>query len=151
MAKKTSGDALSVKQETFALAYVETGNASEAYRRAFTVGETTKPETVWTEASKTLANPKVALRVMELQELASLRTLVSIESLTGELEEARILAMQSENGASAAVAAIMGKAKLHGLAIEKKELSGKAGAPITREVLHKLDDASARRIADLVK
>jgi len=151
MGTKASGDVLSVKQETFCLAYVETGSASEAYRRAFDVGATTKPETVWTEASKTLANPKVARRVMELQELARLRMLVSVDSLTAELEEARILAMKSENGASAAVAAIMGKAKLHGLAIEKKELSGKAGAPITREVLHKLDDASARKIADLVR
>ncbi len=139
------------KQEAFALAYVETGNASEAYRRAFAVGEGTKPETVWSEASRTLADRRVSARVMELQELARLRMLVSVESLTAELEAARLLAMESENGASAAVAAILGKAKLHGLLVEKKELAGKAGAPITREVVHKLDDASARQIADLVK
>ncbi|MGU9998175.1 terminase small subunit, partial [Bordetella avium] len=37
--------ALTPKQEAFALAYVETGNASEAYRRAYSA-ERMKPETV---------------------------------------------------------------------------------------------------------
>jgi phage terminase small subunit len=38
--------------------------------------------------------------------------------------------MADEKGASAAVAAVMGKAKLHGLLIEKNEHTGKGGAPI---------------------
>jgi phage terminase small subunit len=121
---------LTGKQETFARAYVETGNASEAYRTAYIVKSQTKPEPIWQESSRLLANPKVSARVAELHEAAKQLTLVSVESLTLELEEARQLAMADEKGASAAVAAVMGKAKLHGLLIEKNEHTGKGGAPI---------------------
>lgn len=138
------------KQETFALAYVETGNASEAYRRAFAVGEGTKPETVWSEASRTLADRRVSARVMELQELARLRLMVSVESLTAELEVARQLALKSDT-AAAAVSATLGKAKLHGLLTEKRELAGKLDLPVTNNVVHHLDKESAQLIAELVK
>ena len=150
MTTKAPGDTLSIKQNTFALAYVETGNASSAYRRAFTVRENTKPETIWSEASRTLANPKVTARVMELQELARMQLLVTIDSLTSELESARRAAM-SGGMPAAAVSAILGKAKLHGLVVDKKEVAGKPGAPVTSQVVHTLDDASMRKIADLVK
>jgi phage terminase small subunit len=128
--RKKSIVTLTGKQEAFARAYVETGNASEAYRKAYTVKPNTKPETVWANASRVLADSKVAARVAELQEAAKQLTLVSVESLTLELEEARQLAMADEKGASAAVAAVMGKAKLHGLLIDKNEHTGKGGAPI---------------------
>lgn len=111
------------KQEAFAMAYVETGNASEAYRRAYDVAETTKPATIWEEASRTLANPDVTARVMELQKEAAERLFVTVESLTKELDEDRQLARQ-EGQASAAISAVMGKAKLHGLITDKRELSG---------------------------
>jgi phage terminase small subunit len=78
---------LTGKQETFARAYVETGNASEAYRAAYIVKSQTKPETIWQESSRLLANPKVSARVAELHEAAKQLTLVSVESLTLELEE----------------------------------------------------------------
>lgn len=110
---------LTAKQEAFALAYVETGNASEAYRRSHDVGADTKPETVWSEASRLMASPKVAARVKELQEEARDLAMVSVGTLTTELEEARVKAMGDEKGASAAVSAIMGKAKLHGLLVDK--------------------------------
>lgn len=110
------------KQEAFALAYVETGNASEAYRRAYNA-ENMKPEAVWVEASRTLADPNVSLRVMELQQENAERLFVTVDSLTRELDEDRQLARQ-EGQASAAISAVMGKAKLHGLITDKKELSG---------------------------
>jgi hypothetical protein len=59
--------------------------------------------------------------------------MVSVDSLTQELEEARKLAMSDEKGASAAVSAIMGKAKLHGLLIDKKQLTGEDGKPLIPE------------------
>jgi hypothetical protein len=43
-----------------------------------------------------------------------------VDSLTAELEEARSVAM-AEKQASAAVSATMGKAKLHGLVVDKQE------------------------------
>lgn len=141
---------LTPKQEAFALAYVETGNASEAYRRSHDVSPDTKPETIWSEASRLLANPKVTARVKELQQLARDIAMVSIGTLTDELEKARIKAMGDEKGASAAVSAIMGKAKLHGLLVEKAEVTGKDGAPLTPP----MDDLSkndiARRLAFLL-
>lgn len=118
------GEGLTPKQEAFALAYVETGIGAEAYRRAYDVGENTKPETVWVKASEVLSNGKVAARVMELQAQAAERTLVTVASITEELEKARLHAMADEKGASAAVSASMGKAKVHGLLVEKQEHSG---------------------------
>jgi hypothetical protein len=53
-------------------------------------------------------------RVTELQADAAVKTVVTIERLTHELEEARRVAIARGNP-SAAVLAIMAKAKLHGL------------------------------------
>ena len=57
---------LTIKQEAFARAYVETGNASEAYRRAYNA-ENTKQESIAVNASKTLAHANVALMVREMR------------------------------------------------------------------------------------
>lgn len=111
---------LTAKQESFALNYVQTGNASEAYRRAYDVSPDTKPETIWSEASRVLADPRVSARVKELQEEARAVCMVSIGTLTRELELARALAMDDPKGAGSAVSAIMGKAKLHKLLDEDK-------------------------------
>ena len=65
---------LTAKQEAFAQAIVfgvlvdETGkkkhlNASDCYRSVYNVSETTKPSSIWTEASKLLSNPKVSQRI----------------------------------------------------------------------------------------
>jgi len=51
---------------------------------------------------------------MELQAKAQERTLVTVESITQELDQARSLAM-NEGQPSAAVTAISTKARLHGL------------------------------------
>lgn len=121
---------LTAKQEAFALAYVETGNASEAYRRSYEVGADTKPETVWQAASRLLADSKVAARVQELHQEARDLLMVSVGTLTSELEEARAHAMKDEKGASAAVSAIMGKAKLHGLLVDKVAQTDTSGKDV---------------------
>lgn len=108
---------LTPKQEAFARAYVETGNASEAYRRAYDA-ENSSPETIKVEASRLLDNPNVALTVVGLQEVARERTLVTIETLTKELDEDRTMA-RSLDMPAAAISAVMGKAKLHGLITDK--------------------------------
>lgn len=78
-------DNLTPKQEAFCLAYVETGNASEAYRQAYNVSPDTKPESIWVNASKTLADAKVSQRVMELQEEARERNAVTVDRVVQEL------------------------------------------------------------------
>jgi phage terminase small subunit len=118
---------LTPKQEAFALCYIETGNASEAYRRSYDVSPDTKPESIWVNASKLLADAKVSQRVKLLQEEARALAIVSVGTLTTELEEARLHAMKDDKGASAAVSAVMGKAKLHGLLVDKMAATDTGG------------------------
>ena len=113
---------LTQKREAFCLAYIETGNQSEAYRAAFDA-ENMKAETVHKRASELMANGEVKGRIAELQAQAVERALVTVQSLTDELEEARALALQ-EGQPSAAVSASMGKAKLHGLLVDKAAITG---------------------------
>jgi len=53
---------LTLKQENFCLAYIETGNASEAYRRAFNT-ERMKPETITKRASELLSEGAIKGRL----------------------------------------------------------------------------------------
>lgn len=80
-------------------------------------------------ASRLATNGNVQARVTEIQGRAAERAVVTIHSLTDELEEARAIAL-TEKQSSAAVAATLGKAKLHGLLIDKKQLTGARGGPI---------------------
>jgi len=111
--------ALTPKQEAFCLSYMETGNASEAYRRVYNAGGM-KPESINRKAKELMDNGKIAARLAEVQAIAVERALVTVQSLTEELEEARALALQ-EGQPSAAVSASMGKAKLHGLLTDKQQ------------------------------
>lgn len=80
-------------------------------------------------AARLNANEGVRARVYELQSKTAKRAIVTVDSLTEELEEARSMAV-TEKQSSAAVAAVMGKAKLHGLLIDKKRLEGPNGGPV---------------------
>ena len=103
---------LTQKQERFAQLYVELGNASEAYRQAYTTRA--KPETIHVKASELLSTDKVSVRVQELKGEVIQRHRVTVDSLMAELEEARQLALATDAPAPA-VSATMGKAKLAGL------------------------------------
>lgn len=103
------------------MAYVETGNASEAYRRSYNA-EKMKPETVNRTAKEQLDNPKIAARLAELKAAHVERHEVTVDDLIRELEEARSIAMSGKRQQPAAmVAASMGKAKLLGLIVDKAE------------------------------
>ena len=58
---------LTPKQRKFAEEYVNTGNASEAYRRAYDVLETTSNDVIKVKASELLKNGNIAVTVKELQ------------------------------------------------------------------------------------
>ena len=106
---------LTAKQEAFCLAYIETNNASEAYRRVYDSNKM-KPESVNESASRLLADVKITARLAELREPIMQRHNVTVDSLVLELEEARQAALSADTPqSSAAVAATMGKAKLCGL------------------------------------
>ena len=110
---------LTPKQEKFCQVYIETGNASEAYRQSYNASRT-KPEVVAVKASQMLANGKVAVRIDALRALHQKRHEITVDDLVAELEEARKLAFETDK-AAAAVQATMGKAKLLGLVVEKQE------------------------------
>ena len=58
---------LTFKQEKFCKYYVDTeGNASEAYRMSYNTSNM-KPETIWSAASRLLANSKVSTRINEIK------------------------------------------------------------------------------------
>lgn len=121
---------LTPKQEAFCLAYMETGNASEAYGLA---GYSTKatPKTINEASSRLLKNSNIIARLSTLRERAVERTLVTVESIAAELDEARALALSAEvSQPSAAISASMGKAKLYGLIIDKKLLGSDPDNPL---------------------
>ncbi len=123
---------LTPKQEAFALAYFETGNAAEAYRRAYDVSPDARDSWVYVEACQLLDHPKIALRVEELQEQAERLSIFTRQKALEEFEEARELALKT-GAVAAAVSATNGKVKLFGLdapARIRAEVTGKDGGPI---------------------
>ncbi|MDG6477475.1 terminase small subunit [Glaesserella parasuis] len=101
------------KQENFAQYFVETGNASEAYRKAYKA-DGMKPETVHRKAKELMDNGKITARIEELQAEHIERHKLTVDDLLDELEVAREKALE-RGQLSVAVSATMGKAKLLGL------------------------------------
>ena len=116
---------LTPKQERFVEEYLIDSNATAAAKRAGYSKKTAK-ETGY----ENLTKPHIAAAIESGRAVMRERCAVSVENLTDELEDARVLAMGGDMP-SAAVTAIMGKAKLHGLIVDRKELSG--GLTMTHE------------------
>lgn len=123
-------DNLTPKQEAFALAFFETGNAAEAYRRSYDVSENAKDQWIYVEACQLLDNPKVAIRLKKLRDHAERHSIYTRQQALDEYENARDLAVKAGNP-SAAVSAINGKVKLYGLE-----------APVKAKVDHTSSDGS---------
>src|SRR5690606_31741355 len=104
------------RHEQFAQALAKGKTADEAYALAGF-----KPNRG--NAATLKAKQSILDRVAELQQRAAAKAEVTVESLAGELEEARAIAL-AEKQTSAAVSATMGKAKLFGLGVEHRKLSG---------------------------
>lgn len=113
------------KQEKFCQLYIETGNASEAYRRSYNA-ERMKDATINVKASQLLAQDKISVRVAELKDQHAERHSVSVDDIARLLREDREFARECETPA-AAVSATMGLAKLYGHLREKVEHTGKDG------------------------
>lgn len=122
---------LTPKQEAFCLAYMETGNASEAYGLA---GYSTKatPKTINEASSRLLKNSNIIARLSTLRERAVERTLVTVEGLTADL--LRIAGkgedLAEASGLAVARASFMDVAKLNGLIIDKKLLGSDPDNPL---------------------
>jgi phage terminase small subunit len=113
-------------RERFTQEYHATGNASEALRKAKPHARKWKDNVVHVKASQMLAEDKVQVRLHELQAASAEKHEITIETLTQMLKEDRTLA-RGEKQSAAAVSAVMGLAKLHGLIVDKNEHTGKNG------------------------
>lgn len=113
---------LTQKQENFCLAYIETGNASEAYRKAYNAAGSSE-KSVWELASKMLDNPKVISRLEALREQAARRALPTLERHLEELATLRDEA-RAEGRYSAAIAAEIARGKAAGLYVEQSRTEG---------------------------
>jgi len=128
--------ALTIKQEKFCTVYIETGNASEAYRQAYN-SSNMKNETINRKAHEVLENGNVTARLNELKEKHAKRHEITVDTLLAELEENRQAALSAMVvQSSAATAATMGKAKLLGLLIDKQEHTGANGSALQPPVFN---------------
>jgi hypothetical protein len=117
---------LNARQERFCLFLVEGLPQSRAYIEA---GYIARGNAAEVEASKMVRLPKVVARVAELQALAAQRSAVTIDILVGELDDMLRLAHECENP-SAGVSAVMGKAKLLGLVVDRAEVASTVRKPM---------------------
>ena len=132
------------KQERFCQVYIETGNASEAYRTAYNAANM-KPESVNVNASKLLADAKVSQRVGELKAAHVERHGVTVDMVRQMLLEDRLFAKECGT-AAAAVSATMGLAKLYGHLRDKVDMTS-GGDKIAALNMVGVSSAALREIA----
>jgi phage terminase small subunit len=132
---------LTAKQARFVAEYLIDLNATQAAIRA---GYSAK--TANREGSRLLSKVDIADAIAAMRAKIAKKVEVTVESLTVELEEARGIAI-AEKQSSAAVAATMGKAKLFGLGVENRKLSG--SLQIVTLTAKDLDGLTADELASL--
>lgn len=120
---------LTAKQEAFCLAYIETNNASEAYRRSYNAGKM-KTETINKRSSELMQNGAITGRVEQLREQVRERAQITLESHLERLNHLSLMAEQAEQY-SAAIKAEESRGKVAGLYVEKIDhtTNGKDIAP----------------------
>lgn len=124
---------LTPKQEAFCLAYIETGNASEAYRQAYPRARNWKPETVHREAHALLNNPKISTRLDELKAALVERNLWTREQSVKALIEV----VNNPDKQTDVIAAVKELNAMHGYnAPDKLEISGAGGGPVVLNIKH---------------
>ena len=127
---------LTSKQENFCHAFIELGNASDAYRAAYNA-EKMSQEAVYVEASKLLSHPKISLRIDELRQPAVEAAQMTLEGHLADLKMMRDLAL-SEKQYSAAINAETQRGKAAGFYVvkteNKTELTGADGEPLSETV-----------------
>lgn len=124
---------LTAKQERFVLLIVKGETQSRAYEQA---GYSVKSlKVAATNASNLMKNPNVVGRIAEIQGALAVRTIVTLDGLTMQLDEIRKKAIANDSYGPA-VAAVVAIAKLHGFMVERQEvLIHHRPAPLPTKVL----------------
>jgi len=104
------------KQEKFCQVFIETGNASEAYRQAYNA-ENMKDSTISVKASELLGNGKITVRLDELNEYHQKRHNINIDTLTTRYMT--IYHLHYKDNPGPAKGALDSLAKLHGFMVER--------------------------------
>lgn len=114
--------ALTQKQEAFCLAYIETGNASEAYRRSYNA-EKMNANSIGRKAKELIDNVKITARLEELRAPVRKKALLTLE---GHLARLNHLSMKAEKAEQfgPAIKAEESRGKAAGLYVEKVEIGG---------------------------
>lgn len=120
---------LTQKQENFCLAYIESGNASEAYRSAYKA-DRMKSATINRKAAELMDNGKITARLEQLRKPVRERAQITLESHLERLNHLSLMAEQAEQY-SAAIKAEESRGKVAGLYVEKVDhtTNGKDIAP----------------------
>jgi phage terminase small subunit len=105
---------LTPKQRKFTREYLATGNASEAYRRAYDA-ENCKPETIRVEASLLLDHPMITLMIDRANRVAGLDASYVIDGLMAEHERS---AQAEQHDSNAVLGALDRLARIVGVAVD---------------------------------
>jgi len=128
--------ALTARQAAFVRAFVETGNQTEAYRRAY--GATGR--TAEAAASRLMRNGKVAAEVAKHAKKAEKASIATVE----ELHEFWTTLMRDDGlEPRDRLKASELRAKAAGVFVEKREVSGPGGGPQQTQVVIARDEALA--------
>lgn len=111
---------LTPKQENFCLSYLETGNASEAYRRSYNA-EGMNDSSINRKAKEVIDNGKITARIAELRKPVIEQVQITLKSHLEKLAELRDKADASEKW-QAAIQAEVSRGKASGLYVEKTEV-----------------------------
>ena len=132
---------LTPKQESFALAVASGKTQSDAYRESFNVRSTTKDSSVNVNASKLMADAKIAQRVEELRKPIAQKAMITLESHIQRLKELAEMAIdQGQIAAAIKAEELCGKAS--GVYVEKRQITGADGGPVQHSVKVSFGDDS---------
>ena len=131
MARPLNEFGVTEQQEKFCRVFVETGNASEAYRQAYNA-KNMGANTIAARASEMLNKSNITVRLQQLREVHQKRHAITVDTLLEKLNKVYDVAMDTAEGArpaqaAAATGAVMAQAKLLGLDKQLIELSGEVG------------------------
>jgi len=113
---------LTIKQQKFITAFLATGNAAEAYRKAYNAKNMAET-TIYGESQKLLRHPLISTHLLSAQKRASERAEITALDLVNELADIQKLAV-SDGQYAPAVAAIVAKAKILGKITNRTAVEG---------------------------
>lgn len=125
---------LTPKQEAFCLAYVETGNASEAYRQAYSAANM-KAETIANNAHALLKRSDITARLAALRAPAIHAAQATLEQHLQDLKRLRDAAEAAQKFGPA-IQAEIARGKACGFYVERVDVSPKQTAPVLAGLEH---------------